>query len=180
MTDQSVEPSTAPVVEAPVAPDLRTLQGLMREARAAATTSHTVDIPIPGIKIDAPGFGPGELWGTFRALDDYREMRKIGKRHERVRDEATRELEIAADVLVRSSVTTFLRIDGYGDVPLDMPVGTELAIWIGACAPGADVRDAEAAFMVFPNTYQLAIAAQKITDLSDAAGQQADEELSKN
>jgi hypothetical protein len=107
-------------------------------------------------------------------------MRKIGKRHERVRDEGTRELEIAADVLVSSCVTTFLRIDGFGDVPLEMGLGSELAVWLGACQPGDGVTSSEAAFMIFPNTYQLALTAQKITEISETAGEQADLELSKN
>jgi hypothetical protein len=180
MTDQSVEPSTAPVVEAPVAPDLRTLQGLMRQARATATTRHTVDMAIPGNRIEAPGYGNGELWGTFRALDDYRETRRIAKRHERVRDEATRELEIAAETLVHSSVTMFLRIDGFGDVALDMRLGSDLAVWLDACKPGDGVTDVEAVSLIFPNTFQMVIAANKIGDLSVGAGEQADEELSKN
>ena len=187
MTD---EPSTEimqtePVVTngngaASVAPDLRTLQGLLREARANATTVHTVDVEIPGYQIDAPGYGTGSLYGTFRALDDYREARKIGKRHERVRDEATRELEIAAEMLVTSSVTTFLRIDKFGDVPLEMPLGAQLAQWLGLCEPGQDVNNSEAVFMIFPDTIKLAKVAADIDRLSQGASRDADVELAKN
>lgn len=109
-------------------------------ARTAAQHSTAVDLEIPG-------YG-GRLWGTFRGLDDYTEVREIVTRHERVTDVATREMYIGADTLVAASVDTFAMIDGEKH-PLGVTLGLPLAGYLEM--EGAE-NDRQAVFAVFPST----------------------------
>lgn len=60
--------------------------------------------------IEVPGY-EGILAVEYRALS-YSEARKVVARHERVKDEATRDLYIAADHLIRASVNSYELVDG--------------------------------------------------------------------
>src|ERR1039457_18670 len=71
---------------------------------------------------EVPGYG-GQLYARYRPLD-FREARKIGQRHEHVKDEIERELRMAADTLVAACVSCEAHIDGETH-PLP-PLGIEL------------------------------------------------------
>ena len=106
-------------------------------ARTAALGEHTEDFEIPG-------FG-GRLWGTFKALDDYAELRQIGKRHEGITDQVEREMAVGADTLLEANTDTFALIDGKKE-PLGVRLGLELNGYLGI--EGAQ-NDREALFLLF-------------------------------
>lgn len=123
---------------------MSSLKDQLLAARAAVQHSKTSDFEIPGYS--------GRLGATFRALDDYSEVRAIIKRHERVPDEALRELYVAADTLVEASTDTFALVDGEQHalgVTLGLPLYGYLELDEGA------ENDRQAVFALFPSTMSL-------------------------
>jgi len=95
--------------------------------------------------IEVPGF-EGILAMEYRAMS-YGEGRKINQRHERQRDDATRELYVAADQLIAASVNA-LELDGTEATPLDLRWGAELAQRLGIDVEGMTARQAMMACFV--------------------------------
>ncbi len=89
--------------------------------------------------------GGGTLRVHYRALS-YREDRKVGQRHEGVRDEVEKEIRLAADTLVTASVKTEAEIDG--EVHELPPLGLGLTTALGLDEPETDIQ---AALLLFPS-----------------------------
>jgi len=92
-----------------------------------------------------PGYG-GRLWGTFQALDDYGEVRQIGRAAGGVEDPTEQEMYVAIGTLVRASVDMFAVIDGQKE-PLGVKLGLPLAQYLGL-AEGIE-NDRQAVFALF-------------------------------
>jgi len=115
------------------------IQGALRAALAAAQHRQNKDFPIPGYS--------GRLWGTFRALDDYTDVRGIVAGLDRVSDDATKELYIAADTIIKSCVGVYALMDGEKhELPYGMGIG--LADYLGQQVD----TDRQAVFALFPGT----------------------------
>jgi len=140
-----------------------TLQAELRAARARAMHKHTRDFAIPG-------YG-GRLWGTFRALDDYAEVRKIVLEHRRVPDEAEGEVLIAADTLVKSCDSVYAVRHGER-TDLGMTLGRQLAEFLGEPVE----NDRQAIFAIFPDTLTVMSLYGEIDRWIRAVGVEADEE----
>jgi len=119
-----------------------TLQDELRAAKARATNRQTRDFPIPGYE--------GRLWGTFRALDDYADVRAIIAEHGKVADAAEQEQLIAADTLVKSCTRVFALRDGEQH-DLGMGLGRDLAAFLGDEVE----NDRQGIFAVIPNSLLL-------------------------
>lgn len=119
------------------------LQAQLRAMAQRTQQRKTVDLAIPGYD--------GRLWGTFRALDDYSEHRKIVARHERLQTEQ-QELYIAADTLIAASVDTFAVLEDGQREPLNLRLGLALAGYLGL--EGAET-DRQAVFMLISSTMQI-------------------------
>ena len=161
-------------------PDEGSLLAKVKAGRQRSLGRSTIDIEIPGYD--------GTLWGTFRALDDYGETKRMGKPFERIPDEADREVNIHAATLLRASVDVFVPLDGFKPDQdgckhsLGCPLGAELAGKLGL-VPGDSavaVSDHEAVFLIFPNTLLIGAAAIVVNQFSARSGRQADEELEGN
>jgi len=144
----------------------RSLKDQILAARAAGMEARTEDFEIPG-------FG-GRLWGTFRALDDYAEVRKIGQRLEKVHDPVEQEMCVAADTLIRASVDCFAVIDGERH-PLDATFGLPLGKYLGLAEEGDTAR--QAVFGLFEGkTMDLMTLFNRYSEWRQGAQAQVDEE----
>lgn len=122
----------------------RSLKDVLLAAREEAQRDKTVDLEIPG-------YG-GRLWGTFRALDDYTELRALVQRaRDEGQDDMTRELYAGADTLVRACTDTYAR-EGEEKHPLGKRLGLELASYLGL--DDADT-DRQAVFLLVPSSLAL-------------------------
>lgn len=120
------------------------LQDQLRAARLRALHETTQDFEIPGTA--------GTLWGTFKALDDYREVREIVKSNAATGDEAEQEMNVAADTLVRSCVGVYAKDPETGEIQqLDMGLGVQLAEYYGETVD----TDRQAVFAIFPGTVSI-------------------------
>jgi len=144
-----------------------TLQAELRAARAHATRKHTRDFAIPG-------YG-GRLWGTFRALDDYADVRKIIVEHRDHHDEAERELLMAADTLVKSCEGVYALRHGER-TDLRMGLGQQLAEFLGEPVE----NDRQAVFTIFPTTLAVMTLFGEVDLWIRAVGVQATEEAAGN
>jgi hypothetical protein len=99
-------------------------------ARQAAQSVTTVDLEIPG-------YG-GRLWGTFRALDEYSEVRAIIAANSQIRDDADRELYNGADTLLAASLDTYALLEDGSKEPLGLKLGAKLAAYLELNDPETD------------------------------------------
>jgi hypothetical protein len=136
MTDEPAMTDDPVVGEAP---STRTLQEQLRAARADAQHRQNEDFPIPG-------YG-GRLCGTFKALDDYSEVRQIIASNAKITDPAQQELYIAADTITRACVTVYA-LEGETRHPLEMGIGAQLAAYLGEEVE----NDRQGVFAIFPST----------------------------
>lgn len=111
------------------------LQARAEARREALLQRQTTIIEVPGYE--------GILAMEYRAMT-YAEGRKINARHERQRDEATRELYVAADQLIAASVNAHELTEGKNEsTPLEVGWGVALARMLGVeVAEGTTVRQA--------------------------------------
>jgi hypothetical protein len=100
--------------------------------REALLSAHSTIMEVPGYE--------GILAVEYRAMD-YAEGRKIGAKHERQRDEATRELYTAADQLIAASINSFDLTEGQPR-ELNLSWGLALAKMLGVDAEGMTARQA--------------------------------------
>jgi hypothetical protein len=98
------------------------LQARAQARREALLDRQTTIIEVPGYE--------GILAMEYRAMP-YAEGRKINARHERQRDEATRELYVAADQLIAASVNAHELSDDGTTKPLEVGWGAPLARMLG-------------------------------------------------
>jgi hypothetical protein len=89
--------------------------------RAQLEARHT-------LRLEPPGYS-GLLSVEYRPLS-YSEVRAIARRHERIQDEATQELYMAADNLIAASIDSY-DISGDEEVALGLRWGVELAHVLG-------------------------------------------------
>ncbi|MGH2874999.1 MAG: hypothetical protein ACRDNS_02160 [Trebonia sp.] len=149
----------------------------VRAGRERSLARSTTELEIPGYD--------GTLWGTFRALDDYKRTRRSGKRFERVRDEDEREINVHAQTLLDSCVDCFIPRDGFqpdspkpGDRLSLGPLGAALARRLGLLPDGTamPVDDHDAVFLIYPNTLLVGAAAIVVNQFSARTGARVDEE----
>jgi hypothetical protein len=121
----------------------------VRAARAAAQHRHTKDFEIPGFE--------GTIWGTFRALDKWSDVRGIVDRHSHL-DGAEQQVNVAAETLLKSCVTLY-GVDGTQRAPLNMGLGVQFAEYVEegstASPDGIPMTDLQAVFVAIPNEVQL-------------------------
>src|SRR5215471_3002672 len=123
------------------------LKAQIQAARERALHNRTHDFPIPGTD--------DTLWGTFRALDDWGEVRGIAKAALAAsNDETTQELYIAADNLVRSCIDIYA-FDAEGQKHsiadgLTLDLAHELF-------EGVALTPRQAVFEIFPTTKSVAL-----------------------
>lgn len=165
-------------------PAAGSLQAKVQAARAHAQQSSTTDIEIPGYD--------GTLWGTFRAIDDFKERMRIEKRWQRVRSEAQRVLDIQAEMLRVACLDCFVPAESFvpgetkaGDrFSLQMTLGVQLAAWLDVLPANAAgiVNDHECIFppFIFPSTLAIGMAARELHAFSARVGEQADEDAEGN
>lgn len=128
---------------------------------------------------DVPGY-IGILRVEYRAMD-YKELRKIAARHQRVKDDADQELYIAADTLIAASENSFEVLPGEKEGEervreLGLTWGLSLARELGVTTPGDTAR--QAVFAVFPQKTWLTQHYTDYTDWLRGIGVQVDEEQS--
>jgi hypothetical protein len=121
---------------------------------------------------DVPGY-VGILKVEYQALD-YPDLRKITKRHERVRDEAQQELLTAVDTLMAASVNSYEVKEDGSERELGLPWGKELARELGV--EGDFDRARQAVFAVFPQKTWLTQHYTDYTDWLRGIGVQVDDE----
>jgi len=107
------------------------------QARAQARREVLLDRQTT--RLEVPGY-EGILEVEYRAMT-YAEGRKINARHERQRDEATREIYTAADQLIAASVNAY-EITPEGAKELNVGWGPALAKMLGIDVEGLTVRQA--------------------------------------
>lgn len=140
MTETDVQdPPVAQAGAEPTVSQPSTLQNDLRAVKKRAQNRHSEDFAIPG-------YG-GRLWGTFKALDDYADVRAVVEKHSTITDPALNELHIAADILVKSCVEVFA-VEDDKKHPLGMGLGAALADYLGDPVE----NDRQGVFAVFPNT----------------------------
>jgi hypothetical protein len=93
---------------------------------------------------EVPGYG-GQLFARYRPLD-FREARRIGQRHEALRDEVEKELRVAADTLASACISCEAHIDG--EVKELPPLGLKLCEDIGLDGPETPIQ---AVLEIFPS-----------------------------
>lgn len=134
-------------------------------ARERSLRSRTVELEIPGYE--------RRLWGTFRAIDDYSEVRAIVRRHQQ-RADAEQELHVAADTLLAACVDCYGLEDGQRH-PLDVKLGLPLAGMLGL-ADGCD-NDRQALFAVIPSTMAVMTLFAEYDQWLKGARQEAEDDL---
>jgi hypothetical protein len=175
------------------APAVGSLRAQVQAGRARAQQAHTMDIEIPGYA--------GTLWGTFRAIDDFKERARVEQRWQRVRSVSQRALDVAAELLRVACLDCFVPTDKFvpgeehpGDrFSLEMTLGVKLADWLGVLPPNAAgiVNDHEAMFPmgedpdgqsygIFPSTLALTTTAGQLHTFSAGVGEEVDEEAEGN
>lgn len=124
-----------------------------------------------GNKVESfPIAGYDGLFVTFRALDDYAEVRnavgEVVKR--RGVPEAEREIEIGIETLKLSSIGSYAMIDGQ-KIDIGLPLGIDLYDYIFAADPDSDDEpthkpqtDNEAIILLFDNTMALMLLASRL------------------
>jgi hypothetical protein len=139
-----------------------------------------------GNKIESfPIAGYDGLFVTFRALDDYAEVRnatvEVVKR--RGVPEAEREIEIGIETLKLSSIGSYAIIDGQ-KIDIGLPLGVDLYDYIFAADPDADdapehrpQTDNEAIILLFDNTMALMLLASRLDRWFKGEAISTDEEL---
>lgn len=144
----------------------------LREAFRKRQSNKTVDLEIPGY---------GGLFGTFRALDDYAELREAIQDVAKKRgiSEADREVEIAASTLLLASVSSYALVDGqHVDIP--HPLGLGLYDYIFPAEDEMEARpgsDSEAVHMLFDNSVSLVVTAARLERWFAGEGVATDGEL---
>jgi len=147
------------------------LRDRLRAARATKQAEHIEELPIPG-------YG-GQLVARYRNLD-YVERRQIGLGVKGPSVPA-RELDAAADMLVRACVGVDAHVDGQvvpvkdGETPLKL--GKALADYLGQ--DGAET-DRQAIFLIFPSQLSLMAHVEQLSALQLAADDEIDGELAEN
>jgi len=181
--DAVVSPSS-PIAPAP------SLQQQLRQSRKRAANKQAKAFQIPGY--DPP------LWGTFRALDDYSDVRRFVIAHVDVPDEAEKELLIAADTLAASCTELYVEVGGVrGELEI-LKQGftpTSAAYLVTETdADGNDIIDpatgepkpiqvdneCQAVFAIFPNTSSIMELYGEMKSYFSSAGAKADEETLGN
>lgn len=120
----------------------------VRAARTAAQNRKTKDFKIPGFE--------GTIWGTFKALDKWADVRGIVDKYAHLTD-GEDELMIAAETLLRSCVTLY-GLDNGVRAPLDMTLGVQFAEWVeegSTVTTGPPMTDLQAVFVAIPDEVQL-------------------------
>jgi hypothetical protein len=157
------------------------LQQQLRASRKRAANKQTEDFQIPG-------YSPA-LWGTFRAMDDYSDVRRFVIAHVDVADEAEKELLIAADTLAASCTDLYVKI---GDTRADLEIAPQgftpqSAAYLvtepdgqGGERPVQVDSDRQAVFAIFPNTSSIMELYGEMKSYFNNAGIAADEELLGN
>lgn len=139
-------------VEAAIAvsnrPDSLSLRDQLRAARSRAERRSTRDLEIPGYE--------GRLWGTFRVLEEYKQIRDIGRRVEKIADETDQELAIAADIIVESCTGIYAKLPDGEKQPLEQGLGAALAQFLFEPDP-AITSDRQGIYMLFPSTLSVAV-----------------------
>ena len=153
----------------------------LRESFRQRQGNKTKDVRIPGYD---------GLFVTFRALDDYTEVRDAIKDVARKRgiSEGEREVEIAVRTLLLASVSSHAVINDRR-VEIDLPLGLGLYDYIFPAEPGEEgdiipeVRpesDTEAVVMLFDNTMALVVTAASLDQWFRGEGVDTDEEILGN
>lgn len=108
-----------------------TLQQKVRNARVLREAGETVQIPIPGYQ--------GMLVGVYALMDWQTRVgiKLAAEEKKQQADPAETLWEIAADYLLKSSKTVEA-VDGDERQDLQMPLGPELASWLGENEPASD------------------------------------------
>ncbi len=120
--------------------------------------------------MEIPGYD-GQLFATYRPLE-FREARRIGQRHERLKDEIEKEIRVAADTLVAACTGCEARIDGQ-TVALP-PLGLELCEQIGLEGPETPTQ---AVLAIFPSETALIRQFVALEAAEGASNGQIDEAL---
>lgn len=146
----------------------------LREAFRKRQSNKTIDLEIPGYS--------GGLFGTFRALDDYAEVRDAiqGPAKKMGISEADRDLEIAVNLLLLASVSSYAIVDGGQRVDIPHPLGLGLYDYIFPAEDEMEARpgsDSEAVHMLFQNSMALMRTAGLFDQWSRGEGALTDEEL---
>lgn len=166
----AINPDAAPPVE-PAAPapadPLASLQGRLQESRKRAQNRETKDFAIPG--------SDDTLWGTFKVLTDYGDLRAMVLVREEAPTEQDADLYTMCERIVRSCTAVYTLIDGK-QRPLDMTIGVKLA---NTYYSPVDT-DRQAVFAIFPDTASIAEFSGDLTIWAEGAGTAADEVVSGN
>lgn len=109
------------------------LQARAAARRDALLKRQTTIMEVPGYE--------GILAVEYRAIT-YAEGRKIATRHERQRDEATREVYVAADQLIAASVNAYELQEGKEGKELGVGWGLALAKMLGVDTTDMTIRQA--------------------------------------
>ena len=122
---------------------------------------------------EVPGYD-GQLFAVYRPLD-FREARRIGQRHERLRDEIEKELRMAAESLASACIRCEAKIDGEThELP---PLGLALAQQIGIEGPENDLQ---AVLAIFPSEMAVVNQFVAVQGSETASNGQIDTELEGN
>lgn len=146
---------------------MATLGEQLLAARSRKQAAHEETFEVPGYD--------GKLWATYRPLD-FRVARRIGQRHERLRDEVEKELRVAADTLASACVSCEARIDG--ETHKLPPLGAELVKQIGL--DGEPETPIQAVLMIFPSEMAVVRQFVELQGAEDTANDQIDDELAGN
>lgn len=145
----------------------------VRAARAAAQHRSTQDFEIPGFD--------GTIWGTFKALDQYADMKALFKPYEHLADDE-RELMTAAEIVVRACVGLY-GVDGGVRAEVDPPgmrLGVQFAEWVQEGSTGTPdglpMTDVQALMaVIIPNQIQLTMLASKLEAFNEGTSAKTDE-----
>ena len=139
----------------PVPQGLSSVAARLRESFAEGQANKTREVEIPGYD---------GLFGVFRAIDDYTEVRPVIARAAKARgDEAQKEISIAAETLLLSSVDTFAMVDGKR-VDIGLPLGKGLydTLWEGDESHVQVDNDRQALSLLIPSTVSLVALAGQV------------------
>lgn len=144
----------------------------LRESFRRRQGNKTKDVKIPGYD---------GLYVTFRALDDYTEVREAIKDIARKRGipEGDREVELAVQTLLLAAVDSFAIINGER-IDIGQPLGLGLYDYIFPEEDEGEERpmtDAQAVIALFDNTMALMVTAATLDQWFRGEGVDTEEEL---
>lgn len=160
-----IEPSAPASVEP--AESFDSLKTKLQAARRRAQNLPPEDFPIPG--------SANTLWGTFKVLTDYVELREVVSAQGSATTEAEGELYVAAETIAKSCTELYALIDGQKK-PFEMSIIQVANTYYDAVAE----NDRQAVFAIFPDTSSVAEFAGNLDTWFETARSRADEVVSGN